>query len=113
MTQTTNAAAGAAMSTPPPAWHEIDLQRAPDGTWSLDGVAGIPAALAAAVVQWGRETRLALFGRCLRCAPHDFGPPTGVRPVLVCEKWAGVALPQNAPPWDVQGVARDALAGLR
>ena len=105
MSQAANAEAGVAMGTPPAAWHEVDFHREADGNWSLDGVSGIPAALAAAVVQWGRETRLALFGKCVACKSHDFGPGVGVRVVLVCEKWAGVWLPGDAAPWDVQGVA--------
>ncbi|HMA35803.1 MAG TPA: hypothetical protein VKY74_15160 [Chloroflexia bacterium] len=71
--------------------------------WILDGVGPIPAPIAAWLTHAGEPLRLARFGRVRAVRSHDFGPPAGVRPVVICEKYAAVLL-AAAPPWDVQGV---------
>jgi hypothetical protein len=81
--------------------------------WILDGQGPVPPALAGRLTRDGEPARLATFGRVRAVLTHDFGPPLGPRPVVVCEKWAGVDLGGlAAAPYDAQGILLPQLAAL-
>jgi hypothetical protein len=87
-------------------WHDADR------AFYLDGIGPLPHGGIGPLMEFigSADEALALWGKAQGLIEHDFGAPVGKRTCLVLEKFVLVYLPENAVPWDQQGVSVGLLA---